>query len=72
MSAISKRIREYVNDPSVSDHYGRWGILNRDQRREIRKLCDACDMFEEAADRFCKENIMLKVEIELLKGGKEE
>ena len=52
MSRISDTIREYVNDPYVSDHYGEWGILRADQRRQIRQLCDACDGFEKAADAF--------------------
>lgn len=50
MSEISNRIRDYVNDYDVSDHYGAWGILRRDQRRQIRKLCDTCDMYEKTAD----------------------
>ena len=52
MSIISDKIRSYVNDHDVSDHYGEWGILRRDQRRLIRKLCDTCDGFEKAADYF--------------------
>lgn len=60
MSRISTRIRAYVDDPSVSDHYGEWGILRADQRRLIRKLCDVCDAFEKTADRLIKENERLK------------
>lgn len=52
MSIISDKIRAYVNDPDVSEHYGEWGMLRKDQRRLIRKLCDACDGFEKAADYF--------------------
>ena len=51
MSRISTRLREFVSDTSVSDHYGAWGALRPDQRRQIRELCDVCDMFEEVADR---------------------
>jgi hypothetical protein len=50
MSEISTRLREFVNDPSVSDHYGEWGALRPDQRRQIRELCDVCDGYERAAD----------------------
>lgn len=71
MSRISSRVRAYVNDPSVSDHYGEWGILREDQRRTIRNLCDTCDMFEETADILLLENKRLKEEIEKLKGGAE-
>lgn len=67
MSDISNKIREYVNDHSVSDHYGQWGILTPDQRKKIRRLCDICDVFEVTADQYYKENQKLKAEIELLK-----
>lgn len=69
MSEISSKVREFVNDYSVSDHYGEWGILRADQRQTIRKLCDICDMFEEIADKLHIENKRLKEEIERLKGG---
>lgn len=69
MSEISSKVREFVNDCSVSDHYGEWGILRADQRKTIRKLCDTCDMFEEIADKLHIENKRLKEEIERLKGG---
>ena len=49
MSGLSDRIRKYVNDFDVSNEYGKWGILNRDQRRMIRRLCDLCDCFESEA-----------------------
>lgn len=71
MSEISSKIRKYVNDYSVSDHYGVWGILRPDQRAKIRKLCDACDMFEETADKYYKENQTLKEELKLLKDGED-
>ena len=69
MSEISSKVRKLVNDYSVSDHYGEWGILRVDQRKTIRKLCDTCDMFEETADKYYKENQILKTEIKVLKGG---
>ena len=69
MSEISSKVRKLVNDYSVSDHYGEWGILRADQRKTIRKLCSTCDMFEETADKYYKENQILKTEIKVLKGG---
>lgn len=54
MSRISDKIRAYVNDLSVSDHFGAWGILRPDQRRQIRELCDTCDMFEKTADELAR------------------
>ena len=67
MSKISNQIREYVNDPDVAVHYGAWGILPKQQRRLIRKLCDTCDSFEIAADKFGMENIILRKEISKMK-----
>lgn len=69
LSDISDKIREYVNDCSVSDHYGRWGILTPEQRKTIRRLCDICDVFEATADQYYKENQKLKMEIQMLKGS---
>ena len=71
MSEISSKVREFVNDYSVSDHYGVWGILRADQRKIIRKLCDTCDMFEKTADKLYIKNKKLKEKIERLKGGAE-
>ena len=71
MSKISSKVREFVNDYSISDHYGEWGALRVDQRQTIRKLCDTCDMFEKTADELYIENKRLKEEIEKLKGGEQ-
>ncbi len=51
MSRLADQIRELVADPSVSDHYGEWGILHPTQRKMIRKLCAICDIYEQEADR---------------------
>ena len=60
MSRISDRIRSYVDDFDTSDHYGEWGILRKDHRREIRRLCDTCDAFERAADELSRELMEMK------------
>lgn len=60
MSRISNKIRAYVADPIVSNHYGEWGALRTNQRRQIRELCDVCDMFEKTADKLFIENERLK------------
>lgn len=70
MSEIADKIRAYVNDTTVSDHYGDWGILRRDQRILIRKLCDTCDMFERAADELARKQI--EDQSEVLYGGRRE
>lgn len=62
MSKIADRIRSYVNDQDVADHYGEWGILRRDQRRLIRELCDTCDAFERTADEYFEKTRWISVE----------
>jgi hypothetical protein len=62
MSRIATRIRGYVNDPTVSDRYGAWGALRPDQRRQIRELCDTCDMFEKVADELFKQSGWISVD----------
>lgn len=67
MSSISERIRSYVDDPTTSGNYGEWGALRPDQRRLIRKLCDICDIYEQAADAKQAEIERLKAENAKLK-----
>ena len=59
MSRISDQVRKYVEDADVAKHYGAWGVMRRDQRILIRKLCDTCDMFERTADDAMRK-LMLK------------
>ena len=49
MIGLSEKIRGYVSDPSVGANYGAWGALRPDQRKQIRELCDLCDLYEHAA-----------------------
>lgn len=62
MSRLSKQVREYVKCPQLDGgtHYGEWGALRLDQRKQIAKLCEEVDVFEDAADKFGKENYILK------------
>lgn len=61
MSRISDRIKKYISCPQFgNEHYGEWGILTLEQRRLIKELVETCDMFEETADYFAKENKDLK------------
>lgn len=59
---LTDEIRKKISSPQIdgSYNYGSWGILNVQQRKEIQKLCDTCDMFEDTADIFGKENAILK------------
>ena len=54
MSRISDYVRRKVEDLSVSDRYGDWGMLTRVQRKKIRELCDLCDSFERELDILMK------------------
>ena len=49
-----KEIIEYVNDTSVSDHYGKWGALNREQRKKIRDLCNSWLIINEHDEQMTK------------------
>lgn len=49
-----KQIIEYVNDTSVSDHYGKWGALNREQRKKIRDLCNSWQIINEHDKQMTK------------------
>jgi regulator of replication initiation timing len=62
-----KQIIEYVNDESVSDHYGKWGALNREQRKKIRDLCNSWLIINEHDKQMTKENQDLRIENEKLK-----
>lgn len=66
---LAEQIKEYVKCPQTgSHHYGRWGLaLNSADRMLVDRLCDQCMIFEDAADKFHKENIDLKEENYLLK-----
>ena len=57
-----KQIIEYVNDTSVSGHYGKWGALNREQRKKIRDLCNSWQIINEHDKQMTKENQELRIE----------
>ena len=64
---LAEQIKEYVKCPQTgSNDYGRWGLLLRSSERIwVDKLCDQCLMFEETADKFGKENLILKEALNL-------
>lgn len=61
MSRLSKEIRKKVRCPQLDGgiEYGEWCALRLDQRKQIAKLCEEVDVFEDAADKFGKENYIL-------------
>jgi hypothetical protein len=48
-----EKMREYLKEPNFLNHhqYGKWGILNREQRQMITRLLDEMDR----ADIYIKE-----------------
>ena len=63
---LTEQIRKYIECPQFgNNHYGKWGALPYDQRLLIKKLCDQCDIYEDAADKFAKENELLKSIVKL-------
>lgn len=47
-----EKMREYLKEPNqLSSQYGKWGILNREQRQMITRLLDEMDR----ADIYIKE-----------------
>lgn len=61
MSRLSKQVRKYVKCPQLDGgtRYGEWGTLRLNQRKQIAKLCEEVNVFEDAADKFGKENFIL-------------
>ena len=46
-----EKMREYLKEPNeICNHYGKWGILNREQRYLITRLLDEMDR----ADNYIK------------------
>lgn len=66
---LTNMMREKISGPTEENsfHYGDWYLLQNDQKFIIRKICDNCDMFEDAADKFGKENFKLKKELAIYK-----
>lgn len=50
MSGIAETIKRHISCPSSDGHYGRWGALNREQRKLITQLVEFADGAEIAAD----------------------
>lgn len=56
MSRLTKMIRDYIKNPKEgASEYGKWALLNQEQRRLILKLCDEAESYERLLDE-----IMLK------------
>ena len=66
-----EKIREYLKEPNeICNHYGKWGILNKEQRDLITRLLNEMDRADNYIKKLLQENTQLKNKIkELVKYG---
>ena len=56
-----EKMREYLKEPNeICNHYGKWGILNREQRNLITRLLDEIDRADNYIKKLQQENARLK------------
>ena len=56
-----EKMREYLKEPNeICNHYGKWGILNREQRDLITRLLDEMDRADNYIKKLQQENARLK------------
>ena len=60
-----EKMREYLKEPNeICNHYGKWGILNREQRDLITRLLNEMDGADNYIIKLQQENEQLKNKIE--------
>lgn len=60
-----EKMREYLKEPNeICNHYGKWGILNREQRDLITRLLNEMDGADNYIIKLHQENARLKDKIE--------
>lgn len=60
-----EKMREYLKEPNeICNHYGKWGILNREQRDLITRLLNEMDRADHYIKKIQQENERLKDKIE--------
>lgn len=60
-----EKMREYLKEPNeICNHYGKWGILNREQRDLITRLLNEMDGADNYIKKIQQENERLKDKIE--------
>ena len=56
-----EKMREYLKEPNeICNHYGKWGILNKEQRDLITRLLDEMDGADNYIKKLQQENERLK------------
>ena len=60
-----EKMREYLKEPNeICNHYGKWGILNKEQRDLITRLLNEMDGADNYIIKLQQENARLKDKIE--------
>ena len=63
-----EKMREYLKEPNeICNHYGKWGILNKEQRDFITRLLNEMDGADNYIKKLQQENARLKDKIGKLK-----
>ena len=56
-----EKMREYLKEPNeICNHYGKWGILNKEQRDLITRLLNEMDGADNYINNLQQENARLK------------
>ena len=56
-----EKMKEYLKEPNeICNHYGKWGILNREQRDLITRLLNEMDGADNYIIKLQQENARLK------------
>ena len=56
-----EKMREYLKEPNeICNHYGKWGILNKEQRDLITRLLNEMDVADNYIIKLQQENARLK------------
>ena len=60
-----EKMREYLKEPNeICNHYGKWGILNKEQRDLITRLLNEMDGADNYIIKLQQENARLKDKID--------
>ena len=61
-----EKLREYIECPQFGNlNYGKWGTLNLEQRKYIKRLLDEMDRADVYIRNLYEENMKLKRELQL-------
>ena len=61
-----EKMREYLKEPNeICNHYGKWGILNKEQRDFITRLLNEMDGADNYIKKLQQENARLKDKINM-------